>query len=421
MNNNHQTGHDLEHGVPDVRANSNGDHPGVDSSQDTPRLKYKPKPQHATLIERLHHFTWSWFACTMSTGALGVVLANTPFRFRGLDVIAKIVFVVDLVLFTLFCVAITYRFTRRPIVAIRNLHHPKEALFFGSFWVSIALILNLAQTYGVPVCGPWLPVALRVCFWTYSGCALCVAIFQYTTLFVAERLPADSAMPAWVFPVYPFLVIGPLAGVLVKTQPPEHQLSIWVGAVMFQGLGWTVTIFMYGIYVLRLMSSQLPDPSSRPGMFVSVGPAGYTSAGLVSLGNVAPSLIPDGFLSVNTMKVGDVIKVISAMSGIFLLLVAFWFFALSALAVAAAALSKKEKMEFTLNWWAFIFPNAGLCLATINVGNVLQSDGIKGVTSALTLLLVIAWLVVAVANIRAVMKGKILWEGRDEDHGMRLD
>lgn len=35
------------------------------------------------LRERLLHFTWPWFISTMSTGGLGIVLAETPHRFRG--------------------------------------------------------------------------------------------------------------------------------------------------------------------------------------------------------------------------------------------------------------------------------------------------------------------------------------------------
>ena len=218
-----------------------------------------------------------------------------------------------------------------------------------------------------------------------------------------------------------FLVIGPLAAVMVQSQNDLHALAIWVSAVMFQGLGWTIAVFMYTIYFLRLMSSHLPDPSTRPGMFIGVGPVGYTSAALVRLGNMAPNVIPAGWLSVNTIPVGDVVQVVAVMAGIFLWLLAFWFCALSSVAVLAGALSKKQKMDFTLNWWAFIFPNAGMCLAAINIGTVLQSDGIKGVTSAMTILLVIAWFVVAFFNIVAVVKGKILWQGRDEDEGMRLE
>lgn len=72
-------------------------------------------------------------------------------------------------------------------------------------------------------------------------------------------------------------------------------------------------------------------------------------------------------------------------------------------------------MSFTLNWWAFIFPNAGLTLAIIQLGSTYKSNGINGFSSALTVLLVVFWFVAAVANIMAVWKRQILWPGKDED------
>jgi tellurite resistance protein TehA-like permease len=72
-------------------------------------------------------------------------------------------------------------------------------------------------------------------------------------------------------------------------------------------------------------------------------------------------------------------------------------------------------MHFSLNWWAFIFPNAGLTIALIKIAEALNSPGIKGVCSALTILLVIAWIAVVVMNAKAVWKGTILWPGMDED------
>jgi tellurite resistance protein TehA-like permease len=75
-------------------------------------------------------------------------------------------------------------------------------------------------------------------------------------------------------------------------------------------------------------------------------------------------------------------------------------------------------MSFTLNWWAFIFPNAGLTLAIIQLGSTYKSDGIDGFCSALTVLLVVFWFIAAVANVRAVWKCQIMWPGKDEDADM---
>ena len=103
-----------------------------------------------------------------------------------------------------------------------------------------------------------------------------VAVSQYATIFILEELPVSSAMPAWILPMYPFLVLGPLAAVQAPDQPAEYAHQMILAGITFQGLGFTVSVFMYTIHILRLMSSEVPAPSTRPGMFISVGPAGYT-------------------------------------------------------------------------------------------------------------------------------------------------
>lgn len=215
-----------------------------------------------------------WFACTMSTGAVAVVLSQTPNTFAGLMTIGKIFFIFDLVLFVLFTGFITTRFILVPEKLPASLHHPVEGLFFGAYWVSVSLILNSMQAYGVPSTGPWLVKAIEILFWIYCAVVLLVAIFQYFVLFKEERLNVADAMPAWIFPIYPLLVVGPMAGTFIPSQPQDAAYPMWVGAIMMQGLAWTVALMMYAIYTQRLMSSTLPAAPTRPGMYVSVGPAG---------------------------------------------------------------------------------------------------------------------------------------------------
>jgi C4-dicarboxylate transporter/malic acid transport protein len=383
----------------------------------SPSAKPDPSSEHHTFIDRVSHFTWTNFASTMSTGSIAVLLSQQPYTFRGLRTIGKIFFILDLIMFVAFNVIIILRFRKRPWKFSKSLHWPPEALFFGTYWVSIALILTCIQQYGIPACGSWLVKVMEVLFWLYAASALLVAIFQYLTLFVAEKTPVSSAVPAWVFPVYPLLVIGPLAGVMVPDQPPSAALTIFIGAVCFQGLAWTVAMFMYTTYFIRLMAADLPTPPTRPGMFVSVGPAGYTATALVSLGSKAPDIIPEGFLGLRNFQVGAVVKVIGVFSGLFVFLIAFWFFALA----LCATLEGARRMSFNLNWWAFIFPNAGMVLAALQIGDVLDSTGIKAVCSAVTLLLVVTWLGTSGAYINAVRQRQLYWRGKDEDDGMEGD
>ena len=77
----------------------------------------------------------------------------------------------------------------------------------------------------------------------------------------------------------------------------------------------------------------------------------------------------------------------------------------------------QETHTFSLAWWALVFPNTAFVLATSLIGEELDSEGIEGVASAMTILIVLAWFVVMFSHIRAVMRSKLLWPGRDENFG----
>ena len=186
----------------------------------------------------------------MSVGAVAVNVAHAPYQFHGLETIGKIFFMVDIILFLTLSVLIVLRFALRPAEFLCSLRNPTEALFFGSFWVSIALILTCVELYAVPACGPWLIKALGICFWVYSALVLLVAILQYLLIFHTDKLKVSDAMPTWILPIYPFLVLGTLSSSLIASQQQDAAVCILVGAVMFQGLGWMISMFIYAIYLL---------------------------------------------------------------------------------------------------------------------------------------------------------------------------
>lgn len=93
-----------------------------------------------------------------------------------------------------------------------------------------------------------------------------------------------------------------------------------------------------------------------------------------------------------------------AISGIFLWLLVFWFFGLATLAIIYGY----RKLTFSLTWWAFIFPNAGFTLATIQIGNILGSNAILWATSVMTAVLCIGWLLLIVLHVKVLWKGQLL-------------
>lgn len=114
--------------------------------------------------------------------------------------------------------------------------------------------------------------------------------------------------PVWIFPAYPMLIIGPHAGILCTKLEPSRSLRIIVGATTIQGVGFLVSLMVYSAFIYRLMTQKLPKENIRPGMFVSVGPSGFTVAGLVSMASgakrsFAPDFMGNGPLAADILKV----------------------------------------------------------------------------------------------------------------------
>ncbi|KAF9774431.1 hypothetical protein IL306_007566, partial [Fusarium sp. DS 682] len=137
----------------------------------------------------------------------------------------------------------------------------------------------------------------------------------------------------------------------------------------------------------------------------------FTCAGLIALGTQAKSALPDDFLNTPNIPAGELWSGISVAAGLFIWLMAIWFSALSAISVLRAV----RRMEFSLTWWALVFPNVGLALATINVGTALSSRGIKAFGSAMTVVVVIVWFICAAFHIRAIINRDLLAVGKDPD------
>jgi tellurite resistance protein TehA-like permease len=225
------------------------------------------------------------------------------------------------------------------------------------------------------------------------------------------KLPVTNALPAWILPVYPFLMLGVVGSAILKNQPSTSGLPIFIGSIAFQGLGWTVAYFILTIYVTRLINSDLPSPPKRPAMFVAVGPASYTVNTFVALGMQAPKHIPKGFLGIDSISVGDVFKAVAVAIGIFMWLIGFWF---SALSTVSVLLSAKDS-HFTLNWWAFIFPNVGLVTALLQISEALDLPGVQMICTGATAVLTLLWVFCAVMHICAIVRKEVLWPGQDED------
>jgi C4-dicarboxylate transporter/malic acid transport protein len=360
----------------------------------------------------------------MSTSGVALVLALTPHRFPGLEIIGLVIFIADLVFFSFTTIAIVLRFVLHRRTFRKALTHPTEALFIPTFFLSVAAILSSSDEYGdIFLHGRALDGLHRftgAVFWAYLAVTFAVSVFQYHLLFTVKeerRLTVNSMTPTWILPIFPVMLAGTLASVFSKYQPADQAIAMICAGLAAQGLGILVSIFMYSTYLSRLMTFGLPF--QRPGMFIAVGPPSFTGAALVSMAADVPRIFqeagPSHLSAVinrgNAATLAAGIQLLALSSAVFLWGLSFWFFT----SAAAATLAGMPDRKFHLSWFSFVFPNVGFAILTFRMGNALHSRGVLWLGTVMTALLVLVWLFVLVRCIRAVYKREIVWPGHDED------
>lgn len=236
--------------------------------------------------------------------------------------------------------------------------------------------------------------------------------------------------PVWIFPCYPLLVIGPHAAILADTVRGNRGLEIVVGGFMFQGIGFMLSLMVYSSFLYRLMTQKLPAESVRPGMFVSVGPSGFTIAGVVNMGQTLVNVIPDNFMGAGALA-GTISMIAANWFGIWL-----WgyvsaslsrrsslmnhslavFFLVVSMGAHWNCFGQAHRLHFGMNWYSFIFPQTGLTTATFAIAKALNDNrGFRIVGCILAVAVIIVWILVFGTMIRAIYLKHILWPQKQED------
>ncbi|KAK3302788.1 voltage-dependent anion channel-domain-containing protein [Chaetomium strumarium] len=403
-----------------VHNNHHGDEDD-DDHHDPPSSPTAGGGKKLPLRQRLRHFTWAWYTLTMSTGGLALLIAAQPHQFPGLRQIGLAVYIINILLFSLVTSAMATRFLLFRGALLASVTHPREGLFFPTFFLSIATLITGTQRYCVgssvvssvddPTGGgmgqPPLVVMIRVAFWTYLAVTTLLAIGQYSYVFAAHSYGLQTMMPTWILPIFPVMLSGTIASVISETQPKQEAVEIVVAGLTCQGLGIAVAFMMYAHMVGRLMQSGLPHREHRTGLFMCVGPPAFTALAFIGLSGGLPENFDhdlDGVLD------GAVVETMGVVGAGFLWALSFWWFGIAVLAVV-----QSPPKHFHLGWWAGVFPNTGFTLATISLGNAFQSDGVLWFATAMSVLLLLAYCFVLYHHVRAVIVQDIMYPGRDED------
>ena len=255
---------------------------------------------------------------TGTDGSQGIanVIATVPaqYRFRGLAAIGTIFFLLNLIFYVIIWIMLGSRFYFFLLTFKSSFTHPTESLFVPAAAVSFGTILINVVQYGMHHVGSWLSKATYVLFWLNATLAITLSISIYLLLF-GNPFPLTPCallmLPQMVdtvllrgeydthldLPSLPSTNRGPICRESgIKDEHPSRKLTIILAGFTVQGVGFLFAFSIYAAFIYRLMTQKLPRESLRPGMFVSVGPSGFTIAGTIAMAAQLPSALPENFM-----------------------------------------------------------------------------------------------------------------------------
>ncbi|EGS23960.1 uncharacterized protein CTHT_0006700 [Thermochaetoides thermophila DSM 1495] len=374
-----------------------------------------------------------------ATGGVANVLYSIPYRSKWLTGIGLAFFFLNIILYLINCLMLSLRFWFRPGAFLNSLTDQVESLFISAIIVSAGTILITICQYGVPHVGPWLLRVMEILFWVYVGVSFVVSAALYLTLWSTQIFPIHTMTPVWVFPAYPLLLTAPFAANLISAAVRVAErdgrvgsalgmidtIAVATAAVAVQGTGFLIAFMICAAFLYRLMTQKLPRDHQRPGVFISIGPSGFTAAGLVSLGNLTPAIFPSPtsspttpesiFSATTPVTLPMIARLFSLLAGLWLWGLSVWFFLVSiGSLVKYLRREHRAKLRFQMTWFSFVFPNTALVTATEALGIAFDSAGLKIFGCVLAALIILVWMIVFGKMVVCLWRRELLWP-KDDD------
>lgn len=351
--------------------------------------------------EAIRQFTPNWFAATMGTGILALALAQFPWPFPGLHIVAEGLWLLNIVLFLVFSATYAARWIMYFDEAKRVFGHSTVSMFFGTIPMGMATIINGLLVFGLPRWGIdvislahalwWLDVAMSLL------CGVCIPYMMFTR----QQHSIDQMTAVWLLPVVAAEVAAVSGALLVPHIADAHsQLRIIITSYVLWAFSVPLALSILVILLLRMALHKLPHENMAASSWLALGPIGTASLGMLVIGSVAP-----GVFSANAMpEIGQIAAGVGFVTGILFWGSGLWWMLLALLITVRYC---RKGIPFNLGWWGFTFPLGVFTVTTLKISTLLDISFFKGMGGLLVVILTLVWLLVAVKTVLGAWRGKL--------------
>lgn len=357
----------------------------------------RPLSRLASPREVVRQFTPNWFAATMGTGVLAIVLAQVP----ALKMVGRDLWLVNIGLFALFALLYGARWIAFPREARRIFDHPVMSMFFGCVPMGLATIVNGFVVFGPDLMGAQ-AITIAAGLWRLDAVlALACGLIVPLLMFTRQDHGMDRMTAVWLLPIVPSEVAAASGGLMIPhLSQASQRLDVLVGSYLLWALSVPLALGLLTILVLRLALHKMPEASLAASNWLALGPIGTGALGLLALGDAAPAVLGENGLAAYAVA----FKGASLLGGLLL-----WGYGLWWLGVAIVATLRQIRLglPFNLGWWGYIFPLGVFTLATLRLVAILPVHPLAAFGHGLVTALTALWLLVAAKTAHGAWTGAL--------------
>ncbi|MFI6357219.1 TDT family transporter [Streptomyces sp. NPDC050743] len=338
----------------------------------------------------------NWYASVMGTGIVAIAAALLPVQVPGLRTAATAAWALAAFLLVALSAAWTVHWTRHRDRARAYAAHPVMAHFWGAPAMALLTVGNGALSLGRDWIGLPAALGIDIVLWTAGTLlGLVTAVWIPYRAMTSHRVGPDAAFGGWLMPVVPPMVSAATGAALVPHLPAgQPRLALLLACYAMFGISLFASVAITAQIWSRLMHHG-PGPAGMvPTVWIVLGPLGQSVTAANLLGNAATTTLPRPYATGAA--------VFGALYG-----VPTWGFAMMWLLLAASLTLRAARrgLPFSLTWWSFTFPVGTCTTGTSTLAERLHSTALTAAAVALYVLLLTAWVTVAVRTARGSLRG----------------
>lgn len=341
----------------------------------------------------------NWFASVMGTGIIAVAGATLPIRFPGLDALTMVAWLIAAVILVVLSILVPIHWLRRRGTVYQVAHDPIMAQFFGAPPMAFMTVGAGTLLVGKRLIGEQAAVAVDWVLWTIGTLGgLATAAIVPFLLFTRHEVRQDGAFGGWLMPIVPPMVSAATGALLIPHVPagqPRETMLVLCYAMF--GMSLVTAMIVITLIWSRLAHFGSSGSARVPTLWIVLGPVGQSITAAGTLGTAAAGAV--------AAPLAAALNVVAILYG-----VPMWGFMLlwMALATMLTVRTIRRKLPFALTWWSFTFPVGTCVTGTTQLAVHTGLDMFRWGALVLYLVLLTAWVVVAVRTGQGALRGDLL-------------